>query len=287
MIRKLKIILEMIKFEHTLFALPFAYMGAIVASVTSNDSLPTWPQIGWITLAMVGARSAAMGLNRLIDASIDAKNPRTMLRAIPAGLISKKEVLLFIFISLLLLWFAASQLNETCVQWMPIAVLMLTAYSYTKRFTWLCHIFLGATIGLAPLGGWVAITGDLDIVAWVIYFAVVCWVAGFDILYACQDQAFDKKEGLYSIPAQFGIKTSLWIARSLHVATGLALIGLWWIAPLGWIYAIGIFIACLILIYEHTLLKPNDLTKLNMAFFTMNGILSLVIFAFTLMDVVV
>ena len=287
MSRKLKINLEMIKFEHTLFALPFAYMGAIVASVTAYDSLPTWPQIGWITLAMVGARSAAMGLNRLIDASIDAKNPRTMLRAIPAGLISKKEVLLFIFISLLLLWFAASQLNETCVQWMPIAVLMLTAYSYTKRFTWLCHIFLGATIGLAPLGGWVAITGDLDIVAWVIYFAVVCWVAGFDILYACQDQAFDKKEGLYSIPAQFGIKTSLWIARSLHVATGLALIGLWWIAPLGWIYAIGIFIACLILIYEHTLLKPNDLTKLNMAFFTMNGILSLVIFAFTLMDVVV
>jgi 4-hydroxybenzoate polyprenyltransferase len=210
-----------------------------------------------------------------------------MLRAIPAGLISKKEVILFIIMSLLLLWFAASRLNETCVQWMPIAVIMLTVYSYTKRFTWLCHLFLGATIGLAPLGGWVAITGDLDFVAWLIYLAVGCWVAGFDILYACQDQAFDKKEGLYSIPAQFGIKAALWISRLLHVVTGLAFIGLWWFAPLGWVYAAGIFIACLILIYEHTLVQSNNLTKLNMAFFSMNGILSLVIFAFTLIDVVV
>ncbi|WP_199614959.1 UbiA-like polyprenyltransferase [Paenibacillus alkalitolerans] len=287
MLRKSKIFLEMIKFEHTLFALPFAFMGAVLGAVVTTDMLPTWQQILWVTLAMIGARSAAMGLNRVVDAAIDGKNPRTAMRAIPAGFLSKKEVLVFIVASFVLLFYAASQLNPLCVRLLPIAVFLLTFYSYTKRFTWLCHVVLGLTIGLAPLGGWIAVTGAFDIAALALYAAVAFWIAGFDILYACQDVEFDRSQGLHSIPSKFGVRGALAIAKAFHIVTAAAFIALWGLADLQWWYAAGLAVAYVILFYEHMLVKPNDLSKLNTAFFTMNGILSIVVFTFTLVDVLV
>lgn len=287
MIRKTKIFLEMIKFEHTIFALPFAYMGAVLGALVVNDGLPTWAQAGWITLAMAGARSAAMGLNRLIDRAIDKRNPRTAGRALPAGLLSVAEVTVFILFSFILLFVAAFQLNMLAVQLLPVAVFFLVFYSYTKRFTWLCHIVLGMTSGLAALGGWVAVTGNISWTAAVLYLSVVCWIAGFDIIYACQDVEFDRKEGLHSIPSRFGIARGLLIARALHLVTAAGLVSLAAMTELSWWYLTGTVIAAVILYYEHQLVKPNDLSRLNAAFFTMNGILSTVMFVFTLIDVAV
>lgn len=277
----------MIKFEHTIFALPFAFMGAILGAVQVHGRMPTIAEIFWIIVAMVGARSAAMGLNRWIDRSIDGQNPRTANRAIPAGLIASKEVILFIIISFAVLFIAASQLSPLAMKLLPIAVFMTVFYSYTKRFTWLCHVVLGMTIGLAPLGGWVAITGQVDQTALVLFISVVFWSAGFDILYACQDYEFDRQTGVYSIPARFGIPAALWIARTFHIVPVVGFASLLWLAEFQWLYGIGVIIAVAILIYEHTLVKPNDLSKLDMAFFTMNGILSIVVFAFSLADLVV
>lgn len=287
MLKKFKVFLEMIKFEHTLFALPFAYMGAILGSMVLKDALPSWGQIGWITLAMVGARSAAMGLNRVIDKVIDGKNPRTAGRAIPAGLLSSKEVLLFIVIALGLLFIATSQLNTLCMELLPIAVFFLVIYSYTKRFTWACHLILGLTIALAPLGGWVAVTGKIDLVSLVFYFTVAFWTAGFDIIYACQDIEFDRKEGLYSIPSRFGIPKALFLAKFFHFLTAVGFMGLYFLTELSWVYFAGIILAYIILIYEHRLVSPKDLSKLNTAFFTMNGVLSVLVFTFTFVDLMV
>lgn len=287
MLKKFKVFLEMIKFEHTLFALPFAYMGAILGSMVLKDALPSWGQIGWITLAMVGARSAAMGLNRVIDKVIDGKNPRTAGRAIPAGLLSSKEVLLFIVIALGLLFIATSQLNTLCMELLPIAVFFLVIYSYTKRFTWACHLILGLTIALAPLGGWVAVTGKIDLVSLVFYFTVAFWTAGFDIIYACQDIEFDRKEGLYSIPSRFGIPKALFLAKFFHFLTAVGFMSLYFLTELSWVYFAGIILAYIILIYEHRLVSPKDLSKLNTAFFTMNGVLSVLVFTFTFVDLMV
>ncbi|GIP37473.1 4-hydroxybenzoate octaprenyltransferase [Paenibacillus sp. J31TS4] len=287
MVKKIKIFLEMIKIEHTVFALPFAYMGALLGAYVMNGELPSWGQIGWITLAMVGARSAAMGLNRVIDRVIDKKNPRTAGRAIPAGLLSSKEVYLFIIVSFVLLFVAASKLSTLALQLMPIAVFMTVFYSYTKRFTWLCHLFLGLTIALAPLGGWVAVTGSVNLTALVFYFTIAFWTAGFDVIYACQDMEFDQKEGLHSIPSRFGIAQSLALAKVFHLVMGIGLIALYFMTDLSWWYFTGIMIAYFLLIYEHLLVSPKDLSKLNTAFFTMNGVLSIVVFAFTLLDLVV
>ncbi|MFD2672893.1 UbiA-like polyprenyltransferase [Marinicrinis sediminis] len=287
MLRKINIFLEMIKFEHTIFALPFAYMGAVLGSVVVHDALPSWPEIGWITLAMIGARSAAMGLNRLIDRVFDGKNPRTAMRAIPAGLLSAKEVIVFIVLSFILLFAAASQLNLLAMQLLPVAVFFLVFYSYTKRFTWLCHVFLGLTIGLAPLGGWVAVTGSIDGIALIFYLSVSLWTAGFDVIYACQDTEFDQEEGLHSIPSRFGVAKALWIAKVFHILTAVGFISLLAVTQLSWFYLIGTLIALALLYYEHSLVKPYDLSKLNTAFFTMNGVLSVVVFVFTLIDLVV
>lgn len=287
MIRKLRIFLEMIKFEHTLFALPFAFMGALLGSVVVHGTLPAWSQIGWIVVAMVGARSAAMGLNRLIDKAIDLKNPRTKNRAIPAGLLGSKEVILFIIVSFILLFVGAVNLNALSVKLLPIAVFFLVIYSYTKRFTWMCHIILGLTIALAPLGGWVAVTGEISVTSLIFYFTVALWTAGFDIIYACQDAEYDKEEGLYSIPSRFGVAKALWIARTLHFITAIGLISLLFITDLSWWYLVGAIIANALLYYQHQLVSANDLSKLNTAFFTMNGILSVVVFLFTLIDLVV
>jgi 4-hydroxybenzoate polyprenyltransferase len=287
MLRKIKVFLEMIKFEHTIFALPFAYMGALLGASVVNGQLPTGWQLFWVTIAMIGSRSAAMGLNRLIDRAIDAKNERTSMRAIPAGLLQAKEVILFIVISFVLLFIAAFQLSDLAIKLLPVAVFFLVIYSYTKRFTWLCHVVLGLTIGLAPLGGWVAVTNGITWTAIVFYIAVSLWIAGFDLIYACQDIEFDRAEGLYSIPSRFGIAVSLHTAKVFHFVTFMSFIGLGVLANLGTFYWIGLGIAGAVLIYEHLLVNPTDLSKLNVAFFTMNGILSVVVFVFTLIDLVV
>ncbi|MBO8170700.1 MAG: UbiA family prenyltransferase [Bacillaceae bacterium] len=286
-LKKIKIILEMIKFEHTVFALPFAYMGAILGNFVVEGSWPEWREIFWITVAMVGARSAAMALNRLIDRYIDAANPRTRNRAIPARLVSIKEVIWFIIISFMLLFFAAFQLNMLAVKLLPIAVFVLVIYSYTKRFTWLCHVVLGMAIGLAPLGGWVATTGQVDMFSILLFISVALWTAGFDIIYALQDVEFDRKEGLYSIPSRFGLARALTIARVFHLLTIIGFFTLLFLIDLKIWFAIGLIIAAIILIYEHQLVSPTDLSKLNTAFFTMNGILSVVVFVFTLIDLVI
>ncbi|MBU8907240.1 UbiA-like polyprenyltransferase [Desertibacillus haloalkaliphilus] len=284
MIRKLKIILEMIKFEHTVFALPFAFLGAILGSQIVEGTWPTLMEWVWITLAMVGARSAAMSLNRVIDAQIDKKNPRTATRAIPAGLISKLEILVFILASFVVLFFAAYQLNLLAVYLLPVAVFFLVIYSYTKRFTWACHLILGMTIGLAPLGGWVGATGTLTWEAVVLFIGVALWTAGFDVIYATQDADYDRDVGLYSIPSRFGIARSLLLAKLFHVISFIALVSMFVITPLGWVYLIGVVIAGAIMVYEHSLVSADDLSKVGVAFFTMNGILSVVMFIFTIGD---
>ncbi|MGG6309595.1 UbiA-like polyprenyltransferase [Paenibacillus macerans] len=287
MVKKIVVFLQMIKFEHTVFALPFAFMGALLGAEAINHELPSWEQIGWVLLAMFGARSAAMGLNRLIDRVSDAKNPRTANRAIPAGLLKIGEVVVFVLASFALLFWAAAELNPLALKLLPIAVVMLVFYSYTKRFTWMCHIVLGLTIALAPLGGWAAVTGKVDWTAMVFFATITFWIAGFDIIYACQDVEFDTKEGLYSIPVRFGVAKSLKIAQAFHIITALGFIALLLMTDLGWWYIAGMIIAYMILFYEHHIVSPGDLSRLQTAFFTMNGVLSIVVFSFTLIDLVV
>ncbi len=287
LLKKTKIFLEMIKIEHTLFALPFAFMGAILGSIVMTNHLPGWAAIGWVILAMIGARSAAMGLNRVIDKVFDAKNPRTAARAIPAGLISSREAIIFIVISFTLLFWAASNLSPLSMKLLPIAVFFLVLYSYTKRFTWACHLILGLTLGLAPLGGWVAVTNDISLPAIIFYVSVSFWTAGFDVIYACQDTEFDKKEGLHSIPQRFGVAKALKIARWFHLVTAIGFIVLFYLTDLSWLYLIGILIANLLLFYQHKIVTPTNLSRVNMAFFTLNSTLSSVVFIFSLADLVV
>ncbi len=275
----------MIKFEHTVFALPFAYFGAVLGAYIINGQWPTLSHWIWITVAMVGARSAAMSLNRVIDEQIDKHNPRTSSRAIPAGLISKVEVLFFIVVSFALLFYAAFMLNMLAVYLLPLAVFFLVIYSYTKRFTWACHLILGITIGIAPLGGWVGATGTLTWETMLLFAAVALWTAGFDVIYATQDADYDREHHLHSIPSRFGIRRALWIARCLHIVSFLSFVSLFFVTPLGWLYLVGVIISGGIMLYEHSLVSADDLSKVNVAFFTMNGILSLVMFIFTIGDV--
>jgi len=281
MIARIKIILEMIKFEHTIFALPFAFTGALLAA----RGLPTAEQILWITVAMVGARSAAMGFNRWADRRFDAENPRTRERALPKGLVTPFQVILFTAASSVVLLFAAYQLNTLSFILSPIALGIVFFYSYTKRFTFFAHAFLGLAICLAPIGSWIAVTGTIDAPALVLGAAVLFWLLGFDVLYALQDIEFDRKAGLHSIPQRFGIGRSLWIARISHALTMAALFWLYALLSLGWYYLAGVLIALCLIIYEHSLVKEDDLSKLNMAFFNMNGYISVTVFIFTLLDV--
>lgn len=228
-----------------------------------------------------------MGLNRVIDKVFDAKNPRTAARAIPAGLISSKEAIIFIVISFTLLFWAASNLSPLSMKLLPIAVFFLVLYSYTKRFTWACHLILGLTLGLAPLGGWVAVTNDISLPAIIFYVSVSFWTAGFDVIYACQDTEFDKKEGLHSIPQRFGVAKALRIARWFHLVTAIGFIVLFYLTDLSWLYLIGILIANLLLFYQHKIVTPTNLSRVNMAFFTLNSTLSSVVFIFSLADLVV
>ncbi|MBE3580987.1 MAG: UbiA family prenyltransferase [Thermoanaerobacteraceae bacterium] len=279
--RKLNIFLEMIKFEHTIFALPFAYLGAFLAA----EGLPTGHQLFWITMAMIGARTAAMSLNRLIDRHIDALNPRTADRALPRGILSVFEVWIYTFLSLGLLVLAAFQLNELCVRLLPLAVFVLVIYSYTKRWTWGCHLVLGLADSLAPMGAWVAVRASLDIAALVLGMGMGLWVAGFDIIYACQDYDFDRRYGIHSIPARFGKDKALWIARAFHGLAVLCLTLLGFLLQLGTVYFAGVIVAALILVHEHRLVSPEDLSRINVAFLQMNGYLSMLMFAFTVLAV--
>jgi len=272
----------MIKFEHTLFALPFALMGMMLAA----GGWPAWRVVGWILVAMVGARSAAMGFNRLVDRRIDAANPRTATRALPAGLVTPGFVALFVAASLGLLLVAAWRLNPLCVQLVVVAIPVLLGYSYTKRFTWASHLVLGLALGGAPIGAWIAVTGALAPTPFVLAAAVITWVAGFDVLYALQDERFDRERGLHSIPARFGTVGALWISGALHVATLALLVALARIYPpgLGAYYGAGLAGCAVLLAYQHAIVKPRDLSRLDVAFFTTNGLLSLALFAATALD---
>jgi 4-hydroxybenzoate polyprenyltransferase len=285
MLKKLKLVLDMIKFEHSIFALPFAYLGAILGSLEVKGVFPSWSQLIWITIAMVAARSAAMALNRIIDRQIDAKNPRTAERHIPKGLIPVSFAWGFVAVSFVILLIAAFQLNLLAVQLMPIAVFFLVFYSYTKRFTWTCHIILGIATGLGPLGGWIATTGQIDLKGVLLFLTVALWIGGFDVIYACQDVAFDRKEGLHSIPVRFGVKRGLQISSLMHFGTALGLFSLLWLTDLGIVFGLGVIVALAILIYEHSIVSHDDLSRLNTAFFTMNGVLSVIVFCFSLIDV--
>jgi 4-hydroxybenzoate polyprenyltransferase len=280
---RIKVFLEMIKFAHTIFALPFAFTGAILAA----RGLPTLYQTFWIVMAMVGARTAAMGLNRVIDAEIDAQNPRTTNRAIPAGLIGKGTVFLFVFLGILLMFFAAHRLNPLCFYLSPLILIFLVLYSYCKRFTALSHLVLGICIAFAPLGGWIAIQGRVELPAVLLATSVVFWLAGFDTLYALQDLDFDRAHGLHSIPVRLGVTGSLWAARFFHAIMLFLLIALYVTMNLGIFYLAGLGITAALIFYEHWLLRNGDLKKLDMAFFNMNGYISITICIFTLIDVLV
>ena len=274
--------LEMIKFQHSIFALPFAYLGAFLAEMRVPDFLTLF----WITLAMVGARSFAMAMNRLIDREIDRRNPRTAERALPKGHLSISSVVVFSLISLTVFLIAVYNLAPVCRYLWPFVVIPFVVYPYTKRFTWLSHFVLGLCLGLAPIGAWIAITNSVTIEPFLLGAAVLCWVAGFDIFYAIQDMDFDQKHRLYSIPANFGIRTSLVLTKFLHFT---AILFLAWTGvrlDLGIFYFIGVFIAGVLLAYENSIIKPNDLSKLNMAFFTMNGVISVLMFCFVAIEVI-
>lgn len=280
-LQKITVFMEMIKFSHTIFALPFALSAALLAA----RGLPSVRQILFIVLAMVGARTAAMAMNRLIDAEIDAKNPRTAGRALPAGLLSRGAVVLAIGLSVALLLWSAAMLNPLCLKLSPIALFFLVLYSYCKRFTALAHVVLGICLAAAPIGAWVALRGAIELPAIVLGLLVLFWVAGFDILYALQDLDYDRSAGLHSIPVALGVNGSLWLARLFHLLT-LALL-VWLILLLGlgiWFWA-GSGLMATMLLYEHWLLRGGDLTKLDAAFFTMNGYISLTFLAATAADV--
>ena len=272
---------SLVKIEHTVFALPFAYVGALLAV----DEVPSAHDLLWITVAMVGARSLAMGLNRLVDARIDAANPRTAGRELPRGTLLPGHVVLFCLGALVVFLVAVWQLDPI-VRWLwPIPVAGFVVYPYLKRFTWLSHLWLGAVDGLAPVGGWVAITGELPLEAWLLGGAVACWVAGFDLFYALLDVDFDRQAGLHSWATRFGERGTFWGARALHLATVALLVGAGLGLPVGVGYWAGVAAVALLLVYEHSLIRPGDLRRLDAAFFTVNGVISLVFCAFVLADV--
>jgi 4-hydroxybenzoate polyprenyltransferase len=279
-LHNLRVTLEMIKWEHSVFALPFALCGAMLAA----NGWPAAPQLLWIVVAMVAARSAAMAFNRLADASIDAANPRTQTRALPAGTLSPAFVATFVTVSCAVFVLAASRLNHLALLLSPVALAVLLLYSYSKRFTRWSHLFLGFALGMAPAAAWIAVRGSLDPRILLLTAAVTFWVAGFDVLYACQDYQFDQRAGLHSVPRHFGIGSALWIARLFHVLMLLLLVGLVLAFGLGMLAVAGVIAVLLLLGYEHSLVSAGNLSRLNAAFFTMNGVISVVFFVFVAGD---
>jgi 4-hydroxybenzoate polyprenyltransferase len=276
---RIRIVLEMIKFEHSVFALPFALVGALLAARV-DGALPTWRQILWIVVAMVGARSAAMTINRIADIEYDGRNPRTANRALPKGELSVGFAWVFTIVASGVLVLAAWQLNPLALKLSPVALAILFFYSYTKRFTALSHLVLGFCLGISPAAAWIAIRGSLDPRILILCAAVTLWVGGFDVLYACQDVEFDKFAGLHSIPKKLGIARALLVARVMHVAMVALLAWLAWSFQLAWPAWAGIAVVAALLAYEHSLVKPNDLSKMNAAFFAVNGYISLLFLLF-------
>ena len=273
---KLKTTLEMIKFEHTLFALPFAFLGAVMAA----EGLPTWWQILWISLAMVGARSAAMTFNRIVDRDFDAANPRTANRELPSGQLSVRFAWVFFLASVVLFLVAAYSLNWLTFALSPIALASVLGYSYAKRFTSFSHLLLGWALAISPTGAWIAVRGAIDSeVPLLISLFVLMWTSGFDIMYACQDHDFDRKAGLRSIPARFGVARSLWMARLFHFQAWVVLLILYLVSGLGIVALVGVGLVALLLVYQHTIVRPNDLSRMNAAFFTTNAFVSIILFA--------
>jgi 4-hydroxybenzoate polyprenyltransferase len=277
---RLRTVLEMIKFEHSVFALPFALTGALLAARATQHGWPTLRQICWIIVAMVAARSAAMTINRIADLGYDKENPRTKMRALATGALSVSFAVVFTLLAVAAFFLAAWQLNPLALKLAPVAIAILFFYSFTKRFTSWSHLFLGFALGISPAAAWIAITGSLDWRMLILCAAVTLWVGGFDVLYACQDVEFDNVAGLYSIPKRFGIANALLIARLMHV--GVVLLLAWLAASFGlpWPAWAGIVVVGALLAYEHSLVKPNDLSKLNAAFFTVNGYISILFLLF-------
>ena len=271
---KLKTTLEMIKFEHTLFALPFAFLGAVMAA----NGLPTLRQIVWITVAMVGARSAAMTFNRIVDREIDAQNPRTAGREIPSGKLSVEFAWIFLFVSIGIFLLAAWSLNWLTFLLAPVALVSVLGYSYAKRFTSLAHLILGWALAISPTAAWIAVRGTIDSeIPVLLSLFVLMWTAGFDVMYACQDYEFDRNAGLRSIPARFGIARSLWIARLFHFQAFVVLLLLYLDSGLGLIALAGVGAVALLMLYQHSLVKPTDLSRMNAAFFTTNAFVSVIL----------
>ncbi len=283
---RLKLTLEMIKFEHTVFALPFALVSALLAARHQGlpRGLPSAAVVAWILVAMVAARSAAMAFNRLVDIRFDAANPRTAGRALPAGLLQTSYVWAFTFVSVGLFVLAAWRLNPLCVVLAPVALIAILGYSLTKRITSLSHIVLGFAIGLSPVGAWIAVTGGLSVVPLLLGVAVMCWIAGFDIIYSLQDVDFDRSQGLHSLPVRLGNRRALVLSRILHVAVVLLLTAVGIGAGLHLAYAAGVILVAGMLAYEHSLVSPTDLSRVNVAFFTMNGWVSITLFCMVVLD---
>ena len=272
---------SLVKIEHTVFALPFAYIGALL----SVNEVPSGHDLLWITIAMVGARSLAMGINRVVDAEIDARNPRTATRELPAGLLSRAQVVLFCAAAFAVYLLACFQLDPI-VRWLwPIPLVGFVVYPYLKRFTWLSHLWLGVVDGLAPVGGWVAVTGDLPWEAWALGAAVALWIAGFDLFYSLFDRDVDLAQGLHSVAARFDVRGVFWGARLLHALTLALLVAVGLGLDVGVFYWLGVVVVGALLAYEHSLVRPNDLRRLDAAFFTVNGVISVVFFLFVLADV--
>jgi 4-hydroxybenzoate polyprenyltransferase len=282
-LHNLRVTLEMIKWEHSIFALPFALCGAMLAA----NGFPTLHQLVWIIVAMVAARSAAMAFNRLADATIDAANPRTRTRALPAGHLTPAFVATFVVVSSAIFILAAGELNRLALWLSPVALAVLLLYSYTKRFTRWSHLVLGLALGIAPAAAWIAVRGSLDPRILLLTAAVTFWVGGFDVLYACQDLDFDRQSGLHSIPRFLGVWRALWVARGFHVVMLVLLVTLVWAFGLGKLAVAGVVVVAALLGYEHSLVSSNDLSKLNAAFFTMNGVISVLFFVFVAGDLMI
>ena len=276
--QKLRYFLEAIKVEHTVFALPFAYISMVLAA----GGWPGWRVVIWGTLAMVGARTLAMSVNRLVDRAIDARNPRTANRHLPRGLLGPREMTAGAVAAAALLLVSAWQLNPLCLKLAPLAVLFLVGYHYTKYFTWGSHWILGFTDGIAAAGGWIAVKERFELPAFLLWFAVTVWIAGFDLIYACQDVEFDRTERLHSVPARFGVAVALLGSRICHALTALALAAVGLVIPLGWSYWIGWLLVVALFVYEHSLVSPRDLSRVNMAFFNVNGYIAVIVFVATL-----
>ncbi|MCR8645278.1 putative 4-hydroxybenzoate polyprenyltransferase [Paenibacillus sp. N1-5-1-14] len=271
---------ELVMFSHTLFSLPFA----IISIVWAAGGVPPLYVMMWSLIALIGARNGANAFNRLVDKQFDALNPRTAHRHLPRMLLQDKEVAVFIILNYLLFIFAAYMLNPLCFALSPVAIILISSYSYTKRFTWLCHLYLGFTIASAPVGAWFAVTGQFAFTPFILGTIIMLWIAGFDIVYATQDIEFDRKNGLWSVPSIFGLEDALFIARSFHLIMMLLLVCLYWIQHMGWLYLVGLGIALILLLAEHRVIKPSNPKLMKLASYKLNQVISMVILVFTMAD---